>query len=302
MARTLLQLVQDASKEMGLASPSTAAANTAVDVIQLVSLLTAVGQELIRQHDWQYLVKEHTFSTVFYSYTGNSTSESTSLTGMSSITGLNTTFMVSGTGVPDDTFVSSASGTTVVMSNEASSTATGTTFTFGQVKYTLPSDFDRQTEMTHWNKSNQWEDAGPTTAQQWQYLKTSSATTGPRVRYRIFGNTYQLFPMPTTEVVHRFEYLSTNWVTATGESAPNKALFSADTDVCIFPDRLMVLGLKLKYFEAKGFDTTALYRDFTNQMDLAKAHDHGAPTLSLAPRPATVLISSDNIPDSGFGT
>lgn len=301
MAYTLLQLVQQASKEMGLASPSTAAANTATDVVQLVALSNAVGSELARQYDWQYLGKEHTFSTVFYQYTGNSTSGSTSLTGMSSITGLSSSFMVTGTGVPDDTSVSSASGTTVVISNEASSTATGTTFTFGQTKYSMPADYDRQVDMTHWNKSNQWEDAGPTSAQAWQWLKTSVAATGPRVRYRIFGNTYQIFPMPTSEEVHRFEYLSSYWVTASGSAAPDKASFTVDTDTCVFSDRLMVLGLKLKYFEIKGFDTTAFYRDYLRELDLAKAHDHGSPTLRLSSRPQSILMGPENLPDSGYG-
>ncbi len=302
MAYTLLQLVQQASKELGLSSPSTAAANTATDVVQIVALANAVGSELARQYDWQYLGKEHTFSTVFYQYTGDTTDGSTSLTNMSSITGLSSSFMVTGTGIPDDTYVSSASGTTVVISNEANQTATTSTFTFGQTKYTLPSDYDRQVNFTHWNKTNQWEDAGPTSPQSWQWLKTSAAATGPRVRYRIFGNTYQIFPMPTSEVVHRFEYLSTYWVTATGSSAPDKTSFTVDTDTCVFPDRLMVLGLKLKYFEIKGFDTTSFYRDYMRELDLAKAHDQGAPTLSFSNSPTSILIGPGNIPDSGYGS
>lgn len=301
MASTLLQLVQQASKEMGLASPATAAANTATDVVQITSLLTSVGSDLARQFEWQQLVKEHTFSTVFYQYTGNSTSGNTSLTGMSSITGLGNTFMVTGTGIPEDTAVSSASGTTVVIGNKASSTATGTTFTFGQVKYSLPSDYDRQIDMTNWNKTNSWQDAGPTSGQNWQWLKTSDAATGPRVRYRIAGNKYQLFPMPASEVVHRFEYLSSYWVSATGETAPNKSTFTVDTDTCIFSDRLMIVGLKLKYFEIKGFDTTAFYRDYLRQLELEQSHDHGSPTLSLSPMTSSVLIGPANIPDSGYG-
>lgn len=301
MASTLLQLVQQASKEMGLASPSTAAANTATDVVQIVALLNAVGTEITRVYDWQYLGKEYTFSTVYYQYTGDSTSGSTSLTNMSSITGLSSSFMVSGTGIPDDTYVSSASVTTVVLSNEATATGTTNTFTFGQTKYSLPADYDRQADMTNWNKSNQWEDSGPTSAQAWQWLKTSVAATGPRIRYRIFGNTYQIFPMPTSEENHRFEYLSTYWVTSTGQTAPDKASFTVDTDVCIFPDRLMILGLKLKYFEIKGFDTTAFYRDYLRELDLAKAHDHGSPTLYLSSKPSSILIGPENIPDSGYG-
>jgi hypothetical protein len=59
--------------------------------------------------------------------------------------------------------------------------------------------------------------------------------------------------------------------------------------------------IKLKYFEIKGFDTTALYRDYMMQLDSAKAHDGMAPNLSMAPRPGSVLIGFNNIPDSGLG-
>ena len=63
----------------------------------------------------------------------------------------------------------------------------------------------------------------------------------------------------------------------------------------------MVLGLKKKYFEVKGFDTTAYQRDFDMQMNIAKANDQGSPTLSLAPRTANVLIGWENIPDANYG-
>ena len=64
----------------------------------------------------------------------------------------------------------------------------------------------------------------------------------------------------------------------------------------------MVNATKLKYFEAKGFDTTALYRDFLRELETAMAQDMSAANLSFAPRPGTVLIGYDNIPDSGYGS
>jgi hypothetical protein len=84
-------------------------------------------------------------------------------------------------------------------------------------------------------------------------------------------------------------------------STTAKSSFTLDADTCAFPDALMVLGLKLKYFEAKGFDTTAIYRDWCRQLDIAKANDQGSPTLSMNPRLSQVLIGVDNLPDTGFG-
>jgi hypothetical protein len=64
----------------------------------------------------------------------------------------------------------------------------------------------------------------------------------------------------------------------------------------------MVLGIKKKYFEIKGFDVTALTRDYEKQLNIAKAADAGSPTLSMAPRKSSVLIGWENIPDSNYGT
>jgi hypothetical protein len=63
----------------------------------------------------------------------------------------------------------------------------------------------------------------------------------------------------------------------------------------------MVLSTKLKYFEAKGFDTTAMYRNYMTELETILAQDMSAANLSFAPRPGTVLIGYDNIPDTGYG-
>lgn len=97
-----------------------------------------------------------------------------------------------------------------------------------------------------------------------------------------------------------FEYRSNAWAENALGVAKNS--LTADTDTCIYPDRVMVLGTKLKYFEAKGFDTTALYRDYLAELETAMGQDMAAANLSFAPRPGTVLIGYDNIPDSGYGT
>ena len=96
-----------------------------------------------------------------------------------------------------------------------------------------------------------------------------------------------------------FEYRSNAWAESIA-NAP-KTSFTADDDTCIYPDRVMVLSTKVKYFESKGFDTTALFRDYINELETAIAQDTGAANLSFAPRPGTVLIGYDNIPDSGYG-
>ena len=165
MSATLLQIVDQAAAEMGLPIPTTVINNTQVDVLQLLYLTNAVGYELQRQYQWQAINKEYTFSSVFYSYTGTTTSGSTSLTALSSTTGLTTNptyFQVTGTGIDTSTMLVSvnAGAGTAVMSRAA--TASGTvTLTFSQVQYAMPSDYDRLIDRTDWDKSQHWEMLGP---------------------------------------------------------------------------------------------------------------------------------------------
>ena len=306
MSSTLLQLVSQATTEMGLSVPTTVIGNTNADVVQTLGLAQACGYELQREWQWQAITKQYIFTAPYYSYTGTSTSGSTTLTGMSSVAGIVTNptyFMVTGTNVPQDCFVTAAdAGAATVTLNQAATASGSGTFVFSQVLFPQPSDFDRLVDRTQWDKSKHWEMLGPETAQQWEWLRSGYISTGPRIRYRMLGGYFAIWPpLGSTESLS-YEYVSNLWVVPTGGYLPTKTAFSVDTDTCIFPDRLMVLGIKLKYFEIKGFDTTALYRDYTKHLDIAKGSEAGSPTLSMAPRVSTVLIGWDNIPDSNYGS
>ena len=139
---------------------------------------------------------------------------------------------------------------------------------------------------------------GPVTAQQWEWLISGYISTGPRIRYRIFGSYFQIWPGVTTQDILGFEYISNGWALDSGGTA--KTSFTADSDTCIFPDDLMIVALKNKYFKVKGFGP--IYQEeYDNSLSIAKANDAGAATLSMAPRASSVLIGYGNIPDSGYG-
>lgn len=302
---TALALIQQATREMGLTVPTAVVSSTAVDIVQQLGLLNAAGNELQREYLWQQITKEYRFTTVFYTYTGTTTIGSTSVTAMSSIVGLTTTptyFSVTGTGIPQDTYLIAASGTTVTLGQAATASGTGVSLTFSQTLYVMPSDYDRLIDKTDWDKSKHWEMMGPETGQQWQWLKSGFISTGPRIRYRLLGGFFQIWPPGGIADYLGFEYVSKNWVLATTDTiTPSKTSFTVDTDTCIFPDRLMVVALKHKYFQVKGFGDIYL-GEYNRQLDIAKANDGGSPTLSMAPRRTEVLITQQNIPDSNFGT
>lgn len=298
---TLLQNIQDVCLELGLPVPTVVASTTDETVKQLQALLNRVGDTLTTENNWQVLAKEYRFSTVSYQYTGQiDTVGQTTITDLSSTTGLDTDFQVTGTGILQDTFVTSVDGTTVNLNIPTTNTApAGTTYTFGQVSYDMPSDYQRTVNKTQYNKTNRWSVIGPKSSQEWQWLKASYITTGPRMRYRIMGNKFTIWPMATTQVTLGFEYQSNAWVESAAGVAKTTA--TVDTDTFLFPDRLLVLGTKLKYFEIKGFDTTTLYSDYQRELSKFKAQDAGADTLSMAPRYPNILLTQNNLPDTGFG-
>lgn len=307
MSQTMLQLVQQVTAELNLAVPTYVQGNTNQDVQQVLALMNAQGYELVKETDWQGLEVEYRFYTDAVQFTGDTVSDNSyNIIVAGDATALNGDYSITGTGINQDTYVQSVtynSGTglsTIVMSQLASGTYTGVQFNFSQTKYDLPADFETITDNTHWDKTKHWQMLGPEDAQQWQWLKSGYISTGPRIRWRILGQQFQIWPPYNTKEYLGFEYRSKGWArSATGQI---KNSFTADTDTTIYDDRLLVLGTKLKYFQIKSFDTTALQQDYFRVLNVVKANDKGSANLSFAPYPSKVLIGYANIPDTGYGT
>jgi len=305
MSSTMLQLVQQTTSELNLAIPTYVAGNTNQDVQQVLALMNRQGYDLVKEYDWQALQLEYRFYTDAVTFVGATVSDqSYNIIVTGDATALNGNYSITGTGVNQDTYVSSVTynGTTstIVMSQLASGTYVDVTFTFSQTKYPLPNDFETITDNTHWDKTKHWQMLGPEDAQQWQWLKSGYISTGPRIRWRILGNKFQIWPPYNTQEYLGFEYRSKGWARSATDQVKNS--FTQDTDTTIFDDTVMVLGTKLKYFQIKGFDTTALQQDYFRYLNVAKANDKGSANLSFAPYPTKVLIGYANIPDTGYGT
>jgi hypothetical protein len=296
----MLELVQQVTNELGVATPTSVAGNTNQDVIQILALMNANGYEFLRRHAWRELTKQYTYYTEYITTTGTWTTATRTIT-MASTTGLDTTYQVQGTGINQNTYIVSVdSSTQVTVNQDFAANGIAATAYFQKIRYSLPSDYESLVPRTAWDKSKHWEMLGPEDAQQWEWLLSGYISTGPRIRWRLFGPYFQIWPGTSTSEYLGFEYRSKAWAAAANGTAKNS--FTVDTDTCIYPDRLIVNATKLKYFEAKGFDTTAMMRNYMTELEAAKALDMSSANLSLAPRPGTVLIGYDNIPDSGYGT
>ena len=301
MSSTMLQLVQQVTAELNLAVPTYVAGNTSQDVQQILALMNRAGYDLVKEYDWQALELEYRFYTNAITTTCNTTNGSYLLNNIPSTAGLDNTYSIVGTSIPQDTYVdevlSSASLTTTQL---ASATSVAGSVTFSKTIYPLPPDYETITDNTHWDKTKHWQMLGPVDAQQWQWLKSGYISTGPRVRWRILGNTFQIWPPYNTQEYLGFEYRSKGWVRSATDAVKNS--FTADTDTTVLDDTVIVLATKLKYFQIKSFDTTALQQDYMRYLNIAKANDKGSATLSFAPAPSAVLIGWANIPDTGYGS
>ena len=303
MSQTMLQLVQQTTAELNLSVPSFVVGNTSQDVQQVLALMNGAGYELLKEYDWQALQVQYRF------YTQSLTANATTVNGSYNLTfaagtdlsAVDSQWQLTGYNIPQDTYVVSANNTTkvVVMSQMASGDGVQSVVC-AQTAYDLPADFETITDRTQWDKSKHWEMLGPEDAQQWQWLKSGYISTGPRVRWRILDGQFQIWPVMNTNEYLGWEYRSKGWARSAAGAVQNS--FTADSDTTVFDDRIMVLATKLKYFQVKSFDTTALMQDYQRYLSIAKANDKGAPNLSFAPYPSKVLIGYANIPDTGYGS
>jgi hypothetical protein len=301
MSYNLLQLVQQVTAELNLAIPTYVAGNPSQDVQQILALMNRAGYDLVKEYDWQALELEYRFYTTAVTTTCDTVNGTELLTNIPSTVGLDNTYSIVGTSIPQDTYVNTVvDAHQVTTTQQASASSSGGSVTFSKTIYDLPPDYETITDNTHWDKTKHWQMLGPVDAQQWQWLKSGYISTGPRVRWRILGGQFQIWPPYNTQEYLGFEYRSRGFVRDAAGNVKNS--FTADTDTTVLDDTVIVLATKLKYFQIKSFDTTALTQDYQRYLSIAKANDKGSATLSFAPAPSAVLIGWANIPDTGYGS
>lgn len=166
--------------------------------------------------------------------------------------------------------------------------------------YDLPADFDAYRPDEQWNQSTALPVIGPVSGREWSALQGMTAVGGPfRTLFRISGNQIEFQSVTAGDVVV-FPYWTRGWVErATGDRADN---IVANDDIVLHDIALFRHALKLKWYEAKHFDTSKLLKDLQPLIDAAKARDCPGRTLSLNPSASLLLLGDHNIPETGFGS
>ncbi len=292
----LLQLIQQVCDELAINRPVSVVGTSDPQTRQLAALFYRLGNDLVRQFEWQRLNKEYILQTVAYSRVGTTTQGSNIITGVD-VTGLSTQFGIAGLGIEPFAQITAVGASQVTMNMPA--TASGTvTLQWSQVQYSLPPDYIKEIPQTEWDRTNRWPLMGPQSAQDWQSFKSGIVYAGPRERFRIVGNTYAINPPPPNGLVFGFEYISGAWINSASGVA--QTAFQSDTDTFVFPDSLLITGLKVQWKQSKGLDSSFDLAEFRALLENCKAQDKSFPRLSLSPMGQTVLMTTMNIPDGNW--
>jgi hypothetical protein len=237
MLGTALQCIKQASAELGLPIPVEVAASNNAQAQQMLALLNACGNELVRAYEWQFLRK-----TAFINLIA------------------------------------------------------------GVSEYPLPSDFSKLMNQTLWEESNIYSVIGPISGRAWAYMK-NSVTLAPQYCFIIKDRKFQFMPTPGTDGQGtgdiNYDYFSEGWVQDHLNPARYMAVVENDADIIQFDFWLVVKLLKLKTWEAKGLDTTALRDDFMRTFSDVTGQDKGAPVLGLVRRWDS--LPTPVAPETGFG-
>lgn len=309
MAMTWLEIVQTVAEELGLSpAPVTVAGTQDALTRQLGALANRCGDMLMRSADWSALATLATISVdAPISRTGTTTANSPILQVLPDTTGISAgVFVVTGTSIIQSSRVVSVDSGTQVTLDQPATASTATSLTFSRDTYPIPPDWGSFINRTMWDRSRRWELLGPMSPQEDQWLRSGIVATGPRRRFRKTGrgqDVFRIWPPPTdvdAPSVLSYEYVSEYWATDAATGTP-KARFTADDDISIFADNLLVNGTKWLWMQVKGFDYAAYQQSWQRELDTEIGQDKGARTLSLAQSPWPILIGPGNVPDSGFG-
>jgi hypothetical protein len=170
-------------------------------------------------------------------------------------------------------------------------------------EYALPSDFDRMIADTAWNRTDYERMAGALSPQDWQLLKSGRIaipTTVRAFRLKPVAAVLKavLDPTPTSAQSLVYEYVSTQWCTASGGAA--QADWAADTDIPIIDGRLIELGALARELRRLGMSYDEEAAEFERFLELAIANDGAmAKTVSLEPRPVGPTFAG-NIPEGNW--
>lgn len=140
-------------------------------------------------------------------------------------------------------------------------------------------DFNYILNKTFWNFTLQKPVWGPLSDEEWQYYK-AFAPAGPYYQYRIAGDRILITPTPAAGESYRFLWMSKNWI-ASSDGTTKRSTFAEDSDICLFPEDIMKIGLRARWAAKKGLPYADILSEYDSLLRTYKMRDGTKGTLSL---------------------
>tara|TARA_R110002111_G_scaffold189961_3_gene255163 strand:+ start:817 stop:1512 length:696 start_codon:yes stop_codon:yes gene_type:complete len=131
---------------------------------------------------------------------------------------------------------------------------------------------------TFWNRTLSEPVSGPLSPSEWQALKARTAT-GPYSSFRMQGGKLYAYPAPVAGNTWVFEYQSTYFCQASGGA--NQSVWTADSDVGVLDENLMMLGTVWRFKKKNGLDYSEDFRMYEQKLANQMARVGGKRTLDM---------------------
>jgi hypothetical protein len=153
---------------------------------------------------------------------------------------------------------------------------------------TIASGFERFKNDTFWNRSNKLP-IYVVDGIEWQALKAVT-NTGPNFQVMIRGNLLLSNPVPDAGLTWAFEYITNNWITS-ADGATEKSAFTVDTDLILFPEKLVKMGLRWRWKKEKGFEYAEDFRTYEAALKYTLGSNGLKQSLDMGPQTRKIGFS-----------
>lgn len=172
--------------------------------------------------------------------------------------------------------------------------------------YDLPEDFGYFIDQTGWTPQNAGMGlplGGPLSEQDWAYIVNSNlASSTIYVSFKLSeGKMYILPAPPPAGIEIKFSYISRWWVADPATTDGTRDDVDAADQVVLYEKILIAKFLKLRFLEAKGFDTTSAAAQFQSVFMQWTGQDTSAPVLNTARMRLFPYLGWRNIPETNYG-
>lgn len=144
----------------------------------------------------------------------------------------------------------------------------------------IPADLDRFVNNSFFNRTQMRPLIGPITPQQWQAILAQPQLNRVFLAFIEREGQFLVTPTPTAGETVAYEYFTRNW--AKSAALVPQSEYLADEDLTYLDERLISLGVRWRFLQAKGLDYAEAMRTYEREKQKVKARDGANGILSAS--------------------